>query len=218
MADQHPHTSLVRQIETNETRPRFRSRFRSKMAGIVIPTHPLRPAMNTRSFTSRRRFLQSTTLAAGATVIGSPAVVSARSPNSKMNVACIAAGGRGRSHVNEAKKMSDLVELVALCDVNSKALESAAAQFPKARTYKDFRELHAKMDDIDAVFIATTEHTHAFAIIPRCGPRSTSIARSRSRATSSNAVRSWRRRRRPTSPPKWARRSIRHRIIIAWSN
>ncbi|NLF73998.1 MAG: Gfo/Idh/MocA family oxidoreductase [Candidatus Anammoximicrobium sp.] len=122
--------------------------------------------MNPRSFASRRRFLQTTALAAGATAFGSPAVLSARSPNSKMNVACIAAGGRGGSHVGESKKMADLVDLVALCDVNSKALEHAAAQFPKARTYRDFRELHAKMDDIDAVFIATTEHTHAFAILP----------------------------------------------------
>lgn len=122
--------------------------------------------MNMHSRTSRRRFLQRTLVATGAAVVGFPAVVSSKSPNSKMNVACIAAGGRGRSHVNEAKTMSDLVELVALCDVNSKALEGAAALFPQARTYKDFRELHAKMDDIDAFFIATTEHTHAFAILP----------------------------------------------------
>lgn len=122
--------------------------------------------MNTHSVTSRRGFIQRALLTTGVSVIGVPAVVSAKSPNSKMNVACIATGGRGRSHVNEAKKMPDLVELVALCDVNAKALESAAALFPQARTYKDFRELLAKVDDIDAVFIATTEHTHAFAILP----------------------------------------------------
>ena len=121
--------------------------------------------MNTRSVTSRRRFIQGTLCAAGATVVGIPAVVSAKSPNSKMNVACIAAGGRGGSHVSEARKMADLVELVALCDVNSKALDARPPSSPR-RAYKDFRELHAKMDDIDAVFIATTEHTHAFAIIP----------------------------------------------------
>ena len=66
--------------------------------------------MNPRSFASRRRFLQTTALAAGATAFGSPAVLSARSPNSKMNVACIAAGGRGGSHVGESKKMADLVD------------------------------------------------------------------------------------------------------------
>lgn len=122
--------------------------------------------MNSRSIHSRRRFIQGTLCAAGGALAGIPAVVSARSPNSKMNVACIASGGRGGSHVSESKKMADLVELVALCDVNSQALDRAAAQFPQARKYKDFRELHAKMDDIDAVFVATTEHTHAFAMIP----------------------------------------------------
>ena len=42
--------------------------------------------------------------------------------------------------------MSEIAQMVALCDVNSRSLEAAAAQFPGARTYKDFRELHTKMD------------------------------------------------------------------------
>ncbi len=115
---------------------------------------------------TRRRFLQRSLLGGGASVFGFPAITSARSPNSKMNVACIAVGGRGGSHLGEVKKMSEIAQMVALCDVNSRTLEAAAAQFPGARTYKDFRELHTKMDDIDAVFVATTEHTHAFAILP----------------------------------------------------
>src|SRR3954467_8584498 len=119
-----------------------------------------------RTVSSRRRFLQRSVFATGASVIGFPAVVSAKSPNSKMNIAFIAAGGRGGSHVAEAKKMPQLVDVIAMCDVNSKNLEYAAAGFPGVRTYKDFRELHTKMDDIDAVFIATTEHTHAFATLP----------------------------------------------------
>lgn len=115
---------------------------------------------------SRRDFLQRGLLATGASVLGFPAVVSAKSPNAKMNIAFIATGGRGGSHVGEAKKMPELVDVVAMCDVNSKNLEYAAVNFPQARTYKDFRALHSKMDDIDAIFIATTEHTHAFATLP----------------------------------------------------
>lgn len=115
---------------------------------------------------SRRRFLQRSLFATGASVLGFPAIVSAKSPNAKMNIAFIAAGGRGGAHVSEAKKMPELVDVIALCDVNSKNLEYAAGSFPQARTYKDFRELHTKMDDIDAIFIATTEHTHAFATLP----------------------------------------------------
>lgn len=115
---------------------------------------------------SRRSFLQHSILSSSAAVLGFPAITSSKSPNSRMNVACIAVGGRGGSHVSEVKKMSELTHMVAICDVNSRTLEAVAAQFPGVRTYKDFRELHSKMDDVDAVFIATTEHTHAFAIVP----------------------------------------------------
>src|SRR3569832_855523 len=83
-----------------------------------------------------------------------------------MIFAFFAVCGRGGAHVSEAKKMPELVDVIAMCDVNSKNLEYASAQFPQARTYKDFREMHANMNDIDAVFIATTEHTHAFATLP----------------------------------------------------
>ena len=119
-----------------------------------------------RTASSRRRFLQHSVLATGASVLGFPAITSSKSPNGKMNLAIIGSGGRGGSHVGEAKKMPELVDVVAMCDVNSKNLEYAAAQFPQARTYRDYRELHTKMEDIDAVFIATTEHTHAFAMLP----------------------------------------------------
>ena len=43
-----------------------------------------------------------------------------------MNIAFIAAGGRGGAHVSEAKKMPELVDVIAMCDVNSKNLEYAA--------------------------------------------------------------------------------------------
>ena len=78
--------------------------------------------MNTKPNASRRRLLKQALFATGASVIGFPAIVSSKSPNSKMNIACIATGGRGRSHVNEAQKMADLVDMIALCDVNSQAL------------------------------------------------------------------------------------------------
>src|ERR1700749_1446927 len=91
---------------------------------------------------SRRRFLQRSLFATGASVLGFPAVVSSKSPNSKLNIAFIATGGRGGAHVAEAKKMTELLDVVALCDVNSKNLEYVAASYPQARTYKDYRELH----------------------------------------------------------------------------
>ncbi len=112
---------------------------------------------------SRRRFLQ-TSAAAGAGLLGFPAIVSSRSPNSKLNLAFIGAGGRGAKDMAE---MEPTENIVALCDVNAHNLESAHAKHPKARIYKDFRKLYDdKTDDIDAVVVATTEHTHAFATLP----------------------------------------------------
>ena len=59
-------------------------------------------------------------------------------------------------------------QVVSLCSVNKKNLD-AAARFPwckGARNYVDFRDFYEKIDDIDAVVVSTTEHTHAFATLP----------------------------------------------------
>ena len=110
---------------------------------------------------SRRRFIQFTGLAA--TAMGFPAIVSAKSPNAKLNLAIIGSGGRGGSNLANTAKTENVV---ALCDVNAHNLSRAATKHPKARTYRDFRKLYEKTDDIDAVVVSTTEHTHAFAVLP----------------------------------------------------
>ena len=55
-----------------------------------------------------------------------------------------------------------LVDVVALCDVDSIALKEAHKLYPSAKTYTDYRELLKEMkDDIDAVIVSTPDHTHA---------------------------------------------------------
>lgn len=110
---------------------------------------------------TRRGFLRASALAGGAAIFF-PAVMDCRGANEKLNVAAIGVGGRG-GH-NTSKMAGENV--VALCDVNGNALAQAAQHFPGARTYKDFRKLYEEADDIDAVVVSTTEHTHAFAILP----------------------------------------------------
>src|SRR5207302_1745663 len=51
-------------------------------------------------------------------------------------------------------------------DVNETNLDRAAAKYPKARKYHDFRKLLDESKDLDAVVVSTTEHTHAFATLP----------------------------------------------------
>jgi len=112
----------------------------------------------------RRRFLKSTGVAAGSAVLGFPAITRCQSPNSKLGLALIGVGGRGRAHVQAALDSKE--DIVALVDVNENNLGAALELAPKARSYSDFRELFTNLDGIDAVFVATTEHTHAFAILP----------------------------------------------------
>jgi len=109
---------------------------------------------------SRRNFIKTT--AASTAFLGFPAITRAKSPNSKLQVGLIGVGGRGRSHVNACK----YEDIVALCDVNENSLKGALATAPEARTYKDMRDFFGKLEDIDAVVVSTTEHTHAFATLP----------------------------------------------------
>jgi len=117
-----------------------------------------------RSTFDRRRFLKTSTALAGASTLGFPAITSCQSPNSKLNLAMIGVGGRGRSHLAAVEKIGEPV--VAMVDVNEINLGTALEKFPKARSYGDFREFYENMGDIDAVFVTTTEHTHAFATLP----------------------------------------------------
>jgi predicted dehydrogenase len=54
--------------------------------------------------------------------------------------------------------------IVALCDVDDNYLAAAAKKFPEAKTYNDFRRL-LDQKGIDAVVVATPDHTHAVAAV-----------------------------------------------------
>ncbi len=111
---------------------------------------------------SRRQFLQTGSVVAGSTLLGAPAILSAKSPGEKLNLAIIGCGGRGASNLKETSSEN----IVALCDVNEVNLDKAAQQFPSARKFVDFRKLYENVSDIDAVVISCAEHTHAFATLP----------------------------------------------------
>ena len=86
------------------------------------------------------------------------------SPNAKLNVAGIGIGSRGGADVGEVAELGH--NFVALCDVDENFLAAAKQRFPAAKTYNDFRRLlHQR--DIDAVVVATPDHTHAVATAVR---------------------------------------------------
>jgi predicted dehydrogenase len=111
---------------------------------------------------TRRRFLKTATLAAGATAWSVPTLVRGRNLNDKLNIAIIGAGGRGGSNMRNVASEN----IVALCDVNEANLDRAAKRHPKAKRFVDFRKLFDHPDLFDAVVVSTCEHTHAFATLP----------------------------------------------------
>ena len=106
---------------------------------------------------SRRSFLHTTTIV-GTGVLASPSLLRAKSPNEKLNVALIGVGNKGEA--NRAGVAGE--NIVALCDVDEKMLNAAAAKHPPARTYRDFRRM-LEQKDIDAVVVTVPDHVHAVA-------------------------------------------------------
>ncbi|MET2985086.1 Gfo/Idh/MocA family protein [Aureibaculum conchae] len=81
--------------------------------------------------------------------------------NGRLRVAHIGVGNMGAADL-EAISSHELVDMVALCDVDSKYLAEAKALHPNAKTYADYRVLFKEMtDEIDAVIVSTPDHTHA---------------------------------------------------------
>ncbi len=109
---------------------------------------------------SRRQFVKSAaSVIAGLTIV--PRRVLGRGqtpPSEKLNVACIGVGGRGRACLQGVQSEA----IVAMCDVDLGQAGDVFANFPAKRRYRDYRQLFDEMDDrIDAVTIATPDHTHA---------------------------------------------------------
>ena len=115
--------------------------------------------MNTDS-TSRRKFLATSAAAATGFMILPRHVLGGRghvSANEKLNVAGIGFGGKGRSDLSALKEEN----IVALCDVDHHYGARTIKMNPKAVLYHDYRLMLEKEKSIDAVMIATPDHTHA---------------------------------------------------------
>src|ERR1051325_9191798 len=74
-------------------------------------------------------------------------------PSDKLNVACIGAGG-----------MAAIENIYALCDVDARNAAESFNAHPKAKKYRDYREmLDKEAKNIDAVTVTTPDHSHAMA-------------------------------------------------------
>ena len=110
---------------------------------------------------NRRYFLKGAAAIAASASLSRFAIGSAGpSANSKLNVAIIGAGGRGRASINALVDEN----IIAFCDVDEVTAAGTYNDFPEVPRFQDFREmLDKKGDEIDAVVIATPDHTHFVA-------------------------------------------------------
>ncbi len=85
-----------------------------------------------------------------------------RAPSDKLNIAGIGGGGMGHRNLRNMETEN----IVALCDVDwDYAERNSFKRWSLAKKYMDFRVMFDKQKDIDAVMIATPDHTHAIAAL-----------------------------------------------------
>ena len=98
-------------------------------------------------------------------VLGGPRFVP---PSEKVRIAGIGVGIKSKGYHDMTQVLPEQIA-VALCDVDSanfETLTSAEKGWPEARTYTNYDEmLEQEHDNIDAVMIATPDHTHAHATL-----------------------------------------------------
>ncbi|MFO7774155.1 MAG: Gfo/Idh/MocA family oxidoreductase, partial [Candidatus Hydrogenedentota bacterium] len=109
---------------------------------------------------TRRSFLASSAAATAGLALAPR--IGAQSPNDKLNIAAIGAGGRGGANLDNCRSEN----IVALCDVDEQRAGQAFNDWSDAARYADYRVMLDEMaNEIDAVLISTPDHMHAKAAL-----------------------------------------------------
>lgn len=116
--------------------------------------------------TSRRDFLKRTAAAGALTPLASLALGACATgmrytTTPTLRHACVGVGGMGDADMTRIGSHPDVI-ISALCDVDRAILAKAAAKFPDARLYTDWRDmLETEAGRIDSVNVTTPDHMHA---------------------------------------------------------
>ena len=105
---------------------------------------------------TRRGFLKGTVAAAGITVLTGGFRANAYAQNSKLNTALIGVGGQGGASHGAAMGEN----LVAMCDVEVGRMGDMPKKNPQAKVFSDYRKMFDEVKGLNAVFVATPDHTH----------------------------------------------------------
>ena len=120
---------------------------------------------------TRREFLKQMGMAtAGLAMSGASSAMAtpvsskqrAEAKNEKVKIAYIGIGFRGEQDIMEFKK-TNMVDVVALCDIDigAKHTQKVLDLYPKAKRFRDFREMFEKYSShFDAVCAAVPDHMH----------------------------------------------------------
>ncbi len=116
----------------------------------------------------RRTFIKKTAAASAAFTIVPSFVLGGKHipPSDTLYLAGVGVGGRGGGVVSQLTATGQ-VKFVALCDVDDLRAAQSYAAHPNAKTYRDFRKIYDNhLSEIDAIMVATPDHTHASIAIP----------------------------------------------------
>jgi predicted dehydrogenase len=117
---------------------------------------------------TRRYFFFGTLLAGAVPLAGfgsepSLKMLGYKSPNEKLNIASIGAGGKASSDIAACALTENIV---ALCDVDDKNAARTFQLHPNVPKYKDFRiMLEKENSNVDAVIVTIPDHMHATAAL-----------------------------------------------------
>ena len=116
----------------------------------------------------RRKFLKNAAASAAAFTIV-PSFVLGKNhvpPSDTLYVGAFGVGGRGAG-VMRGMAETGKVKFVTLCDVDDRRAAETYETYPDAKRYKDFRKVFDNhLSEIDAVMVATPDHTHATIALP----------------------------------------------------
>ena len=167
--------------------------------------------MSTFRQPTRRQFLKIAGVTAGATTTLARTAESALaqepakpvSPNDRIRIALLGAGGMGQGDTETALKVPG-VELVAAADIYDGRFEECRKKFGKdLQTTRDYREILARKD-VDAVIVGSPDHWHMQMTIDALEAGKDATAKSRWCTRSKRAASSWRRRGRRGASCRWA--------------
>jgi predicted dehydrogenase len=114
--------------------------------------------------TNRRRFLGQSAALTMAACLGTPRIQAAATD--RMKIAFIGVGGRGGANLSTVTA-TGMVDVAAVCDVDTRHVDRIHEKYPGSKKFQDFRLMYDAIgNDVDAVVVSTTEHTHAYATMP----------------------------------------------------